>query len=339
METVVTAPDEATDLLNYFAKMGIKTNYIDNCVTPQEHRYIFGGGFYTDSALKRAMQLLNNAQGYYYEKNAGGGFTVIRQRDKRQFITNGNANYELHKIVPDTTCAEYGKCYMAFGMGANGFVIRNLEQAAHVLIAGTTGSGKSCLLNSLIMQLLCFSTANLILLDPKHGAEFGLYERDIHNRICHIAKDTPDGFKWLRIAYNTMEKRYKQMDGVTKHYDGKKLVIVIDELADLMMTDKAIETTIIQIAQKGRAAGVHLIIATQDPRASIVTGLIKYNMPTKICLATANARHSMNMLDCGKAAQLLGKGDAYIKLPGSVELHRIQCPSISDDEIINCLTH
>lgn len=106
----------------------------------------------------------------------------------------------------------------------------------------------------------------------------------------------------------------------------------------MMTSKKQVEEQIVRIAQKGRASGIHLIVATQDPRASVVTGLIKYNLPTKVCLKTANIQHSMNVIDCGKGAELLDKGDSYIKLPNSPNLYRCQTCFINDENIKKLLT-
>ncbi|MDE5562920.1 MAG: DUF87 domain-containing protein [Clostridiales bacterium] len=339
MEKEVTIDDEGKGLEKNLHICGISAHYIDGVKTPQEFRFNFSGGNYTDSMLKLAMERIHNAFGHNYELNPNGGFTVTRTRKERQFIGLGNACKPLDDMHIKGNQELLQKCYLSFGLGADGYIVRNMDEIVHMLIAGTTGSGKSVLLNCLIMELLCYSNAQLLLIDPKNGAEFGIYENDRHNRIEHIAKDTPDALKWLQIAVDTMERRYRDMgqSGIKK-YDGKKFIIVIDELADLMMTSKTkAEDLLVRLAQKGRAAGVHLIVATQDPRAKVVTGLIKYNLPTKICLTTANVQHSINVLDSGIAAQLLGKGDAYIKLPDSVQLYRIQCPNVSDKEIIRII--
>lgn len=336
---IVTMDMEGKDIERVLGQLGVGTTYIDGAEAPQEYRFNFSGGWYTKTAVKRAMDLLNWRYGYTYERNTNGGFTVIRQKLNRQFISCVDTQDTIKEAVSNT---ENGlqKCFLCFGKGADGFITTNFDEAVHILIAGSAGSGKSCLLNSLIMQSLCFSNAQLILIDPKNGAEFGLYEQDIHNRIAHVAKTAQDAVIWLKIAVDVMEKRYTEMSRKgLKKYDGNRLIIVIDELADLMMMSKAeVEEYIIRIAQKGRAAGVHLIVATQDPRASVVTGLIKYNLPTKVCLKTANSRHSMNVIDCGKGAELLDKGDGLVKLPSSPDLMRCQCPYITDNEIIRCLT-
>lgn len=339
--TTVTLQEIATKLENHFAVANITAKCNNAYFTPQEEKYDFTITKSPSlSALNRFIKELCFYTGFTYEKrNGAGAITLSRTRDTRQFV-NINDTFAAIKDKIETDENGKQKCYLCFGKGADGYVTANFEECAHILIAGTTGSGKSCLMNSLIIQALCFSNANLIMIDPKGGAEFGLYEQDVHNRIEHVAKNAQDAVKWLKIAVDLMESRYAEMSckGLKK-YDGNRIIVIIDELADLMMMSKAeVEEHIIRIAQKGRAAGVHLIVATQDPRASVVTGLIKYNLPTKVCLKTANARHSMNVIDCGKGAELLDKGDGYVKLPSSPNLQRVQAPYCSDEQIYKLIT-
>ncbi len=337
----VTLQEVATTLEKHFAIANITAKCTRAYFTPQEEKYDFTVTKSPSlSALNRFIKELCFYTDFIYEKrNGAGAITLSRTRDTRQFV---NINNTFAAIKDKTETDENGKqkCYLCFGKGADGYITTNFEECAHILIAGTTGSGKSCLLNSLIMQALCFSNANLIMIDPKGGAEFGLYEQDVHNRIEHVAKDAQNAVKWLKIAVDIMESRYAEMSRKgLKKYDGNRIIVIIDELADLMMMSKSeVEEHIIRIAQKGRAAGVHLIVATQDPRASVVTGLIKYNLPAKVCLKTANARHSMNVIDCGKGAELLDKGDGYVKLPSSPNLQRLQAPYVSDNEILELIT-
>lgn len=330
---------EGKDLQNFFLQCGVKTEYLDGVQAAQQFRFNFSGGWFSDSQLKRAMQLLKNKGGYGYELNRNGGFTVTRPRTNRQFIGCGDCQPSIEKAISADIDGEQ-KAYICFGQGQQDFITTNFDEAVHILVAGSAGSGKSCLLNSLIMQILRFSSANLVLIDPKSGAEFGIYEQDVHHRIEKVCKDTSSALEWLNICVNEMERRYKEMERKgLKKYDGKKIIIVIDELADLMMTSKAqVEEYIVRIAQKGRASGIHLIVATQVPYISVVTGLIKYNLPTKVCLKTANQRHSMNIIDCGKGAELLDKGDAFISLPNSTELFRCQTAFITRENQLRILT-
>ena len=323
---------EGQDLQSFFLQCGVKTEYLNGVQAPQQFRFNFSGGWFTKTALKRAMDLLNSKDSYDYEINPNGGFTVTRPRTNRQFISCGECQSSIEKALSADINGEQ-KGYFSFGMGQEDYIVTNLDECAHILVAGTTGSGKSVLLNSLICQFLRFSTANLVLIDPKSGAEFGIYEQDVHHRIEKVCKDTSSALEWLNICVNEMERK-----GLKK-YDGNKIVIVIDELADLMMTSKnEVEEYIVRIAQKGRASGIHLIVATQVPYISVVTGLIKYNLPTKVCLKTANQRHSMNIIDCGKGAELLDKGDCWLQLPNSPHLQRCQTCFISRENQIRLLT-
>lgn len=335
---IVTMETEGKDIERVLGQLGVNAPYINGTETPQGFRFNFAGGWYTKTAVKRAMDFLNCRYGYQYELNPTGGFTVTRY-DVRQFISCGNTADSIKEAVAKDENGKQ-KCYLCFGKGADGYITTNFDEAVHILVAGSAGSGKSCLLNSLIMQALCFSTANLILIDPKNGAEFGLYEQDVHNRIEHVAKDAQDAVKWLKIAVNIMEQRYSEMSRKgLKKYDGNRIIVVIDELADLMMTSKAeVEEYIIRIAQKGRAAGVHLIVATQAFRKNILTDGILYGLPTKICLKTANGQQSKSIVNCTKGVDLLGKGDGLVTLPSSSDLIRVQCPKISNEEILKCIT-
>lgn len=339
METITQA-EMSEQLKSIFCDRGIKVDIIDFYEAPQAHYYNFKIMSLTSiSAFNRLIKELELVCGYKCEKGTDGDFTLYHKKDKRQFISCGDTVESIKKAV-SADIDGLNKVYISFGKGNKDYIVTNFEECAHILIAGSTGSGKSCLLNSLICQIMCFSSASLVLIDPKQGAEFGLYEQDIHGRIENVCKDTSSALKWLNICVNEMERRYKEMErrGLKK-WDKRRIIIVIDELADLMMTSKAeVEEYIVRIAQKGRAAGIHLIVATQDPRASVVTGLIKYNLPTKVCLTTANARHSMNVIDCGKGAELMSKGDGLVKLPTSVELTRVQTCFISDDNIRNLIT-
>lgn len=334
----ISLEEMSDNIIELFAGRGISITPIRCYNSPTMNNWEFKINSYPSySAFSGLIKDLNIICNYVYEKTENG-FLLSRKRTERQFISCGDCADSIKEAVKNDPNGEQ-KVYICFGMGEK-YITANFDECAHILVAGTTGSGKSVLLNSLIMQILCFSTANLVLIDPKSGAEFGLYDQDIHNRIEKVCKDTKTALEWFEICVNEMERRYSEMQRKgLKKYDGNRLVIVIDELADLMMTSKKqVEDYIVRIAQKGRAAGVHLIVATQDPRAKVVTGLIKYNLPTKVCLKTANIQHSMNVIDCGKGAELLDKGDSYIKLPSSTDLYRCQTCFITDKEIINIIT-
>ena len=218
-------------------------------------------------------------------------------------------------------------------------VVANLAKMPHLLIAGTTGSGKSVMMNSLIMSLIMRNSPSemkMIVIDPKQ-VEMAQYQ-DIPHLLTPIITATDKALSAMKWAVDEMEKRYTTMaeervksivdynnkmagrtvvaedkDGNEQKYNGGKMpyiVILVDEMADLMMmAGKDLETLIVRIAQKGRAAGVHLVLATQRPEVKVITGLIKSNVPGRIAFAVNNNMDSRIMLDMSGAEKLLGKGD------------------------------
>ena len=239
-------------------------------------------------------------------------------------------------------------------------VVTDLSRAPHMLIAGSTGSGKSVCMNTLIMSLLFkFSPEQLrlILVDPK-VVEMAAYA-SIPHLITPVVNDPKKVPLALRWGVNEMERRYRLMAKVLakdiKTFnsrvpenppvlddDGEPipaklpfLVIIIDELADIMMTEakKDVENSICRIAQKGRAAGIHLVIATQTPRKDVITGMIKANLPVKIAFKVGSNMDSRVILDTGGAEKLLGMGDLLFCPPGASNLERIQMTLVTDSEI------
>ena len=240
----------------------------------------------------------------------------------------------------------------------------DLAKAPHMLIAGSTGSGKSVCMNTLIMSLLFrFSPdeLKLIMVDPK-VVELEMY-RPIPHLITPVVNDPKKVPLALRWGVNEMERRYMVLAKVkaknlaafnSRPPDPQPvlddygnvvppklpiLIIIIDELADIMMTDAKsdVEQSICRIAQKGRAAGLHLVIATQSPRKEVVTGLIKANIPTKIAFRVSNGMDSRVILDAVGAEKLLGNGDMLFNPPGGANLERIQGAYVSDKEIADVI--
>lgn len=218
----------------------------------------------------------------------------------------------------------------------------DIEMMPHVLIAGATGSGKSVLLNSIISSVLfnSFPTeCQFVMLDPKK-VELSIYD-GLPHLPTPVAKDPGTSVLYLKTLCGIMDERYTTMSrkGAKKASEAGlvPIVVVIDELADLMLTSRyEAEEYIVRLAQLGRAAGIHLIIATQRPTVNVITGLIKSNIPCRIALQTASMRDSMNILDHKGAEMLTGKGDALLKLPDRVEEIRFQSAFI-DTEDIECI--
>jgi len=239
--------------------------------------------------------------------------------------------------------------------------VSNLAEMPHLLIAGSTGTGKSVFLNSLIVSMLYKATPEelkLVLVDPKR-LELGLYE-EIPHLLAPVVTDPKVASNVLRNATREMERRLKllaqrgvrNIDQYNRQFqkqesmslfddpDGEEhkplpyIVIVIDELADLMMVDtNNVEEAITRLAQMARAVGIHLILATQRPSVDVITGLIKANFPARISFRVASKVDSRTILDANGSEALLGRGDMLYLPAGSSRLHRIHGPLVTEDEI------
>ena len=230
-------------------------------------------------------------------------------------------------------------------------IVGNIARLPHMLIAGTTGSGKSVCMNSIIISLLYKASPDdvkLIMVDPKM-VELGIYN-GIPHLLIPVVTDPKKAAGSLQWAVSEMMRRYKAMSdaGVrdlesynsiveTQEDAGAKLpqvVVIIDELADLMLVAaKEVEESICRIAQMGRAAGIHLIIATQRPSADVITGLMKANIPSRIAFAVASAMESRIILDTQGAEKLVGKGDMLYAPIGNGKPKRVQGCFVSDSEV------
>lgn len=234
----------------------------------------------------------------------------------------------------------------------------NLTKMPHLLVAGTTGSGKSVGINTIIVSLLFTlrpDEVKFLMIDPK-GNEFNIYE-GIPHLLLPVVVDSKKAAKTLMWAVNEMEERFHRLaENMVRDIDSynekvekinnnlanadhhmKKMpyiVVVIDEFADLMMVaGKDVEIAVSRIAQKARAVGIHLIIATQRPTRDVVTGLIKGNLPVRIAFRVASALDSRTILDSNGAEMLLGNGDMLYIPPGSSEATRVHGAYVSTEEI------
>lgn len=243
------------------------------------------------------------------------------------------------------------KTSIALGKSIDGnAVVGNIAKMPHLLIAGTTGSGKSVCMNSIIISLLYKAgpeDVKLIMVDPKM-VELGIYN-GIPQLLIPVVTDPKKAAGSLQWAVTEMLRRYKMMSDlgvrdlesynsiVLNEEGGQKLpqvVIIIDELADLMMVAaKEVEDSICRIAQMGRAAGMHLIIATQRPSANVITGLMKANIPSRIAFSVASAMESRIILDTMGAEKLVGKGDMLYAPIGSGKPLRVQGCFVTDGEV------
>src|SRR6266403_1398350 len=256
------------------------------------------------------------------------------------------------------------KLTLAMGRDLHGRIrVTDLAAMPHLLIAGSTGTGKSVFINSLMISILYKASPDevkMVLVDPKR-LELNLYD-NIPHLIAPVVNDPKIASNVLRNATREMENRLKLLAqrGVrnidqynrtfkkdhslslfdnleeSEHKPLPYLVIVIDELADLMMVDtNNVEESITRLAQMARAVGIHLILATQRPSVDVITGLIKANFPARISFRVASKVDSRTILDSNGSESLLGRGDMLYLPAGSARLHRIHGPLVSEDEIVS----
>ncbi|MBR6258988.1 MAG: DNA translocase FtsK, partial [Oscillospiraceae bacterium] len=260
----------------------------------------------------------------------------------------------LRELI-DSPAFKNASSKLTFAIGKNisgDAIVGNISKLPHMLVAGTTGSGKSVCLNSMILSILYKATPDevkFIMIDPKM-VEFKVYNGIPHMLVPVVteAKKAAGALQW---AVTEMMKRYRlfsesgardiaSYNEYCKEAENDEIrpiphiVVVIDELADLMLVaSKEVEEAICRVAQMGRAAGVHLIIATQSPRADVITGLMKANIPSRIALKVSSALESRIILDAGGAAdKLVGNGDMLYAPIGTSKPIRIQGTWVSDEE-------
>ncbi|HEU4714380.1 MAG TPA: DNA translocase FtsK [Pyrinomonadaceae bacterium] len=259
------------------------------------------------------------------------------------------------------------KLTIALGKTIDGLnYVADLAKMPHLLIAGTTGAGKSVGVNSLIVSILYRARPDevkFILIDPKR-LELGLYE-DIPHLATPIIVDPKVASRSLKWAVAEMERRYRDLAGwgvrnidgynteimrrnLVKEYDDNGepwkplpyIVIIIDELADLMMTSgREVEESITRLAQMARAVGIHLVLATQRPSVDVITGLIKANFPSRISFRVSSKIDSRTIIDTNGAEQLLGRGDMLFLPPGTSRLIRVHGAYIDEQEIGKIVSH
>ncbi len=263
---------------------------------------------------------------------------------------------------------------LSFGIGkdiSGQVVVGELGKMPHLLIAGQTGSGKSVMINTLLCSLLYRNSPSdmkLILVDPKQ-VEMAPYA-DIPHLLTPVINEPEKTISALKWAVNEMERRYKLLAGekirnikeynkrlqsrakkiaiadengnVQEHEDGSMpyIVIVVDEMSDLMMmAKKDVETLIVRLAQKSRAVGIHLVLATQRPSVNVITGLIKANVPARIAFTVASQVDSITILDQSGAEKLLGQGDMLFYVTSMSKPRRIQGAWVTDDEVNKIADH
>jgi S-DNA-T family DNA segregation ATPase FtsK/SpoIIIE len=305
------------------------------------------------TGLSDDLCLAMRAESILIERMAGKSTVGI------QVPNHERETIHLRDVLESETFAKAkSRLTLAMGKDINGRIVTaDLASMPHVLIAGSTGSGKSVAINAMIMSLLFRTTPNqvrLILVDPKR-VELGMYE-GVPHLFTPIITEPKLAANALRNAVREMERRLKllasrsvrNIDQYNKLFEGSMpslfedgeeeeplpyIVIIIDELADLMMLDRAnVEESITRLAQMARAVGIHLILATQRPSVDVITGLIKANVPTRMSFRLATKVDSRTILDTNGAESLLGRGDMLFLPPGTSRLVRLHAPFVSEKE-------
>ena len=230
-------------------------------------------------------------------------------------------------------------------------VVTDLGKLPHLLIAGSTGSGKSIFLHSVILSLIYKSPPDAIkflMIDPKR-IELSVYE-GIPYLLHPVVLDPKTATKALRWLVDEMDRRYaifeevgaRNLDSYNENFEKKLpyIIVIIDELADLMVvSSREVETLLTRLAQMARAAGIHLLVATQRPSVDIITGTIKVNFPARISFQVTSKIDSRTILDTQGAERLLGAGDMLFMPPGSSYLERIHAPYVSEKEVKNIVKY
>jgi DNA segregation ATPase FtsK/SpoIIIE, S-DNA-T family len=294
------------------------------------------------------------AESILIERMAGKSTVGIQVPNREREIIWLRENIESQEFM-----GQKSKLTMALGKDINGrIVVADLAGMPHLLIAGSTGAGKSVAINAFIMSILYKATPDqvrLILVDPKR-LELGNYE-GVPHLYTPIITEPKLAANALRNAVREMERRLKllaakgvrNIDQYNRLFDSSTpslfeedsddkpipyIVIIIDELADLMMLDSSnVEESITRLAQMARAVGIHLVLATQRPSVDVITGLIKANFPARISFRVATKVDSRTILDANGAEALLGKGDMLYLPSGSARVHRLHAPLVTEKEI------
>jgi len=305
----------------------------------------------------KVNQIINLSKDIALKLAAKGGVMIAPVPGKSTIgieIANANPSVvTLREVIESDEFKNHkSKLAVALGKDISGKpVIMDIAKMPHLLIAGATGAGKSVCINTLIVSLMYKADPNevkLVMIDPKQ-VELGVYN-GIPHLLIPVVKDAKKATGALSWAVQEMTERYSifekhnvrniqgyndlmEADG-TPEAKMASIVIVIDEFADLMMVAPGdVENYVCRIAQLARAAGMHLVIATQRPVVKFITGNIKANVPSRISFMVASAKDSMTILDMGGAEKLVGKGDMLYMPVGETKPARMQCAFVSDDDV------
>jgi S-DNA-T family DNA segregation ATPase FtsK/SpoIIIE len=286
-----------------------------------------------------------------------GSIVAVRSLPGRRFVAIEVARPQpqvvtLRETLEDGLLMPTALLPIPIGKGVGGQVVAfDLAKAPHVLIAGSTGSGKSVAINTLLTALLMQNgpdSLRLLMVDPKR-VELAVYA-GLPHLMHEVVTEVADAVTLLNIAVEEMNQRYDLLQGagvrnLQEYNDGiafplPLIVVVVDELADLMLSaKKMIEPPLVRLAQMARAVGIHLVVATQRPSADVITGLIKANFPTRMAFAVTQRVNSGVILDQNGAEKLLGQGDMLLMAPGGGGLQRVQTALVTTEEVTRVVAY
>jgi S-DNA-T family DNA segregation ATPase FtsK/SpoIIIE len=338
-----------------FLQFGIDVEMEDECVGPTVIQYRLKPSEWVRlakiEALKKDLTLALKAKSIRIQAPIPGlGLVGIEVPNEKRDTVG------IKEVLEDVAFTRHkSKLAIAVGKDINGdFIVGDLAKMPHLLIAGQTGSGKSVGMNGFILSLLYKNTPSelrMIMVDPKQ-VELGVYD-GIPHLLTPVINSPDKALNALKWWVAEMERRYSTLKPLNarnlEEYNAKvsdkdrmpAIVIIIDELADLMMSGnkKEVESAITRIAQKARAVGLHMILATQRPSVDVITGLIKANVPSRVAFTVASGIDSRTVLDAYGAEDLLGRGDMLYFPTGAMATTRIQWVLVETDEIERVVNH
>lgn len=358
------AKENAIKLIDVLQQFGVKATIKDVYVGPSVTKYEIT--LETGTRVNKILQLTDDIKMALAAKDIRIEAPIPGKSAVGVEIPNLVSSMVTFKEVFKDIPSEYqeSKLLVPLGKDVTGHSIyAELNKMPHLLIAGATGSGKSVCVNTIISSILMRAKPDevkLLLVDPKK-VELTNYNGIAH-LLCPVVTDPKKAAVALRMIVEEMERRYdlftkynvRNIGGYNDHIKSKNetlseeeklellpfIVVILDEVADLMMVaSKEVEDCIMRISQMARAAGIHLIVATQRPSTDVITGVIKANIPSRIAFAVSSSIDSRTILDTSGAEKLLGKGDMLFSPMGSSHPIRVQGAFVSDEEVMNIVYH
>ncbi|WP_338985398.1 DNA translocase FtsK [Spiroplasma endosymbiont of Diplazon laetatorius] len=355
-EIKMAAKEKAERINETFRQFGVKASVKDMSIGPSVIKFEVhpepGTKVNSITSLENDLKLALASQNVRIEAPIQGKAAVGIE------VPNDNPEVvPMRGVIESTPIVKMGnKLLFAIGKTVTGdLLFGELDKMPHLLVAGSTGSGKSVMINGIISSILMRAKPHevkFLMIDPKK-VELSVYS-SIPHLLAPVISDMNIANSALKKVINEMERRYalftthgvKNIAGFNAKQTSSAskipyFVIIIDELADLMMTSnkKDVEESIMRLTQLSRAAGIHLIVATQRPSTDVITGVIKSNIPVRIAFSVTSAIDSRTILDSGGADKLIGRGDLLYTIPGGNSLVRAQGAFISDEEIENLVRH